>query len=66
MLEDKHCQVILKHEDDEVNNLLMDFDIILRTDDKRKKYTSFDIYDYKNKDYIFSYAFTNRKEKNND
>ena len=63
MLEDKHCQVILKHEDDEVNNLLMDFDIILRTDDKRKKYTSFDIYDYKNKDYIFSYAFTNRKEK---
>jgi len=64
MLEDKHCQVILKHEDDEVNNLLMDFDIILRTDDKRKKYTSFDIYDYKNKDYIFSYAFTNRKGKN--
>mgnify|MGYP003151536135 CR=1 FL=1 len=57
MLEDKHCQVILKHEDDEVNNLLMGFDIILRTDDKRKKYTSFDIYDYKNKDYIFSYAF---------
>jgi|TARA_R100000479_G_scaffold24216_1_gene9143 hypothetical protein len=66
MLEDKHCQVILKHEDDKVNNLLMDFDIILRTDDKRKKYTSFDIYDYKNKDYIFSYAFTNRKKKNND
>jgi len=63
MLEDKHCQVILKHEDDEVNNLLMDFDIILRTDDKRKKYTSFDIYDYKNKDYIFSYVFTNRKGK---
>jgi len=66
MLEDKHCQVILKHEDDEVNNLLMDFDIILRTDDKRKKYTSFDIYDYKNKDYIFSYVFTNRKKKNNE
>ena len=66
MLEDKHCQVILKHEDDEVNNLLMDFDIILRTDDKRKKYTSFDIYDYKNKDYIFSYTFTNRKKKNNE
>nr|BAR15285.1 hypothetical protein [uncultured Mediterranean phage uvMED] len=57
MLEDKHCQVILKHEENEVNNLLMDFDIILRTDDKRKNYISFDIYDYKNKDYIFSYTF---------
>lgn len=60
MLEDKHCQVILKHEDDTVNNLLMDFDIILRADDKRKKYISFDIYDYKNKDYIFSYTFKKR------
>ena len=26
-------------------------------DDKRKNYISFDIYDYKNKDYIFSYTF---------
>ena len=57
MLEDKHCQVILKHEDDTVNNILMDFDIILRTNEKRNKYTSFDIYDYKKKDYLFSYTF---------
>jgi|TARA_Y100000004_G_C8773058_1_gene351608 hypothetical protein len=57
MLEDKHCQVILKHEDDTVNNILMDFDIILRTNEKRNKYISFDIYDYKKKDYLFSYTF---------
>ena len=31
MIEDKHCQVILKHEDDTVNNLLMDFDIIFHS-----------------------------------
>ena len=64
MLEDKHCQIILKHENDEVNNLLMNFDIILRTDDKRKKYISFDIYDYKNKDYIFSHTLKNKEVKN--
>ena len=63
MLEDKHCQVILKHEGNEVNNLLMDFDIILRTDDKRKNYISFDIYDYKNNDYIFSYSFKKKVRK---
>lgn len=56
MIEDKHCQIILKHEDDEINNHLMNFDIILRTDEKRKKYVSFDLYDYKKKDYIFSYT----------
>tara|TARA_R100000734_G_C3316736_1_gene109367 strand:+ start:1034 stop:1234 length:201 start_codon:yes stop_codon:yes gene_type:complete len=64
MLEDQHCQIILKHENDEVNNLLMNFDIILRTDDKRKKYISFDIYDYKNKDYIFSHTLKNKEVKN--
>jgi hypothetical protein len=63
-LEDQHCQIILKHENDEVNNLLMNFDIILRTDDKRKKYISFDIYDYKNKDYIFSHTLKNKVVKN--
>lgn len=63
MLEDKHCQIILKHENEEVNNLLMNFDIILRTDDKRKKYISFDIYDYKNKDYIFSHTLKNKEVK---
>jgi len=60
MLEDKHCQVILKHEDDQVNDILMDFDIILRTNDTRKKYVSFDIYDYKNHDLIFSHTFKNK------
>ena len=41
----------------------MDYDIILRTDDKRKNYVSFDIYDYKNQDYIFSYRFKKTKKK---
>ena len=63
MLEDKHCQIILKNEDDTINNVLMDYDIILRTDDKRKNYVSFDIYDYKNQDYIFSYRFKKTKKK---
>ena len=63
MIEDKHCQIILKHEDDEINNHLMNFDIILRTDEKRKKYVSFDLYDYKNKDYIFSYQLKQSEEK---
>lgn len=62
MIEDKHCQIILKHEGDEVNNHLMNFDIILRTDEKRKKYVSFDLYDYKNKDYIFSYTLKQSEE----
>ena len=57
MLEDKHCQVILKHEDDTVNNILMDYDIILRTNDRKTSYDYFDIYDYKKKDYLFSYTF---------
>jgi hypothetical protein len=62
MIEDKHCQIILKHEDDKINNHLMDFDIILRTDEKRKKYVSFDLYDYNNKDYIFSYQLKESEE----
>lgn len=62
MIEDKHCQIILEHEDDEINNHLMNFDIILRTDEKRKKYVSFDLYDYKNKDYIFSYPLKESEE----
>ena len=63
MIEDKHCQIILKHEDDEINNHLMDFDIILRTDEKRKKYVSFDLYDYEKKDYIFSYQLKQGENK---
>ena len=48
MLEDKHCQIILKNEDEETNKILMDFDLILRTNDKRTQYEYFDVYDYKN------------------
>ena len=46
-LEDKHCQIILKNENDEVNNILMNYDLILRTNDKRTKYEYFDIYNYR-------------------
>jgi len=46
-LEDKHCQIILKNENDEVNDILMNYDLILRTNDKRTKYEYFDIYNYK-------------------
>lgn len=54
MLEDKHCQIILKHEDEGINNILMDFDLVLRTNDKKTKYEYFDIYDYKNGDMVAS------------
>tara|TARA_R110000823_G_scaffold263354_1_gene383780 strand:- start:408 stop:623 length:216 start_codon:yes stop_codon:yes gene_type:complete len=46
-LEDKHCQIILKHEDEEVNKILMNYDLILRTNDERTKYEYFDIYNYR-------------------
>jgi len=54
MLEDKHCQIILKHEDEDINNILMDFDLVLRTNDEKNKYEYFDIYDYKNGDMVAS------------
>ena len=54
MLEDKHCQIILKHEDEGINNILMDFDLVLRTNDEKTKYEYFDIYDYKNGDMVAS------------
>ena len=46
-LEDKHCQIILKHENEEVNKILMNYDLILRTNDERTKYEYFDIYNYR-------------------
>ena len=46
-LEDKHCQIILKNENDEVNDILMNYDLILRTNDNRTKYEYFDIYNYR-------------------
>ena len=54
MLEDKHCQIILKHEDEDTNKILMDFDLILRTNDKRTQYEYFDVYDYKNNQMVAS------------
>ena len=37
MIEDKHCQIILKNENDSINDILMNYDLILRTNDKRNK-----------------------------
>jgi len=54
MLEDKHCQIILKNEDEDTNKILMDFDLILRTNDKRTQYEYFDVYDYKNNQMVAS------------
>lgn len=60
-LETKHIQ--LNHAD--FDDALMDYDLILRPDDKGTKYIIFDIYDYKNKDYIFSTKI-NRSANEND
>lgn len=54
MLEDKHCQIILKNEDEDTNKILMDFDLILRTNDNRTQYEYFDVYDYKNNQMVAS------------
>jgi hypothetical protein len=54
MLEDKHCQIILKNEDEDTNKILMDFDLILRTNDERTQYEYFDVYDYKNNQMVAS------------
>ena len=54
MLEDKHCQIILKNEDEDTNKILMDFDLILRTNDEGTQYEYFDVYDYKNNQMVAS------------
>jgi len=59
-LETKHIQ--LSHND--FDDALMDYDLILRPDDKGTKYIIFDIYDYKNKDYIFSTRIDRSKNEN--
>ncbi len=59
-LETKHIQ--LNHE--EFDDALLDYDLILRPNDKGNKYIIFDIYDYKNKDYIFS-TYINRSVNEN-
>ena len=63
MLEDKHCQIILKNEDEGINNILMDFDLVLRTNDEKTKYEYFDIYDYKNGDMVASGIEIREKKK---
>ena len=47
-LEDRHIQLIQ-------DKSLYDYDLILRTNDVGNKYTSFDIFDYKNQKIIFTY-----------
>ena len=63
MLEDKHCQIILKHEDEEVNKILMNYDLILRTNNKKNKYQYFDIYDYKNQKMLVDGIPINKQPK---
>jgi len=47
MLEDKHIQL-------NQDKCLYDFDLIIRTNDDRTKYVSFDIFDYKNQKIILT------------
>ena len=54
MIEDKHCQIIFENENNNINDILMNYDLILRTNDKRTKYEYFDIYDYKNQKMLVS------------
>ena len=54
MIEDKHCQIILENENNNINDILMNYDLILRTNDKRTKYEYFDIYDYKSQKMLVS------------
>ena len=63
MLEDKHCQIILKHEDEEVNKILMNYDLILWTNNKKNKYQYFDIYDYKNQKMLVDGIPINKQPK---
>jgi hypothetical protein len=60
-LETRHIQ--LNHE--EFEDALLDYDLILRPNDKGTKYIIFDIYDYKNKDYIFSTKINRSGNENN-
>ena len=62
-LEDKHCQIILKNENDKVNDILMNYDLILRTNDKRTKYEYFDIYNYKDNKMVVGGVPINKRKK---
>jgi len=63
MIEDKHCQIILENENNNINDILMNYDLILRTNDKRTKYEYFDIYDYKNQKMLVSGIPINQRLK---
>jgi len=59
MLEDKHLQINLK---DDEQKIMLDYDIILRVNDNGTKYTSFDLFDYKNQKYLFNHKLQPKKE----
>jgi|TARA_Y100001951_G_scaffold33366_1_gene26297 hypothetical protein len=63
MIEDKHCQIILENENNNINDILMNYDLILRTNDKRTKYEYFDIYDYKSQKMLVSGIPINQRLK---
>jgi|TARA_R100000781_G_C3990021_1_gene96597 hypothetical protein len=63
MIEDKHCQIILENENNNINDILMNYDLILRTNDKRTKYEYFDIYDYRSQKMLVSGIPINQRLK---
>ena len=63
MIEDKHCQIILENENNNINDILMNYDLILRTNDKRTKYKYFDIYDYRSQKMLVSGIPINQRLK---
>ena len=60
MLEDKHLQINLK---DDEQKIMLDYDIILRVNDNGTKYSSFDLFDYKNQKYLFNYKLQSKKKE---
>ena len=54
-MEDKHIQLTQ-------DTILYDYDLILRVNDDRTEYISFDIFDNKKQKYIFSNKLNNNKE----
>ena len=42
--------------------IMLDYDIILRVNDNGTKYSSFDLFDYKNQKYLFNHKLQPKKE----
>ena len=59
MLEDKHLQINLK---DDEQKIMLDYDIILRANNDGTKYSSFDLFDYKNQKYLFNHKIQPKNE----